>query len=83
VDDLLGLVDAAVQGGVNLRTQTDTAGLTDSVSAVIASSLNQTVTDSVGLRSDHRAVLTTIRPFSGTTGRPYTGVTSRYPFVPD
>jgi hypothetical protein len=91
VDDLLGLVDAAVQGGVNLRTQTDTAGLTDTVSAVIASSLNQTVNDSVGLRSDHRAVLTThrpatgvtARPSSGTTARPYTGVTSRYPFIPD
>jgi hypothetical protein len=80
-----------VQGGVNLRAQTDTAGLTDSVSAVIASSLNQTVNDSVGLRSDHRAVLTRRRPFTGTTtrpgtgttARPYSGVTSRYPFIPD
>jgi hypothetical protein len=77
VTDSIGLVDTVSPAMAAARLATDSAGLSDSALAELnlVTAHVRTITDDIGLRSAHQ--------LRRTVRRPYTGVISRYPFVPD
>lgn len=83
--DALGITDTAAVSMDRAAVATDAAGLTDAVSVNLTSSGTQvlTITDSIGLDSAFRIRQTTHRLSSGVTVRLSSGMTSRYPLVPD